>query len=194
MENVLRSGPVRAVLQKERAWHDGQAWLSELEEDALVPSTSPPPLPADEGLAPHTSGLLLLRHAAACARPLGRCAFSPLCGVAGALWRHVLLCRDEDCARPHCRSTLGLLRHHRACSSPACIVCIQVRDTPPSPDGSEAEEAAPLMDRLALLEENSRLLAAGALPEAVAIWLEHNTHDHFDGSWCAADAASTAPV
>lgn len=43
----------------------------------------------------------------------------PLAGIR----KHLTLCKDEHCARPHCRSSRRVIDHFKRCTDPACSVC-----------------------------------------------------------------------
>ena len=73
--------------------------------------------------------LLLLHHSAKCPAPDGRCTVTPHCADMKRLWKHMEVCKDNDCRVPHCFSSRAILSHYRKCKDVSCPACAPVRDT-----------------------------------------------------------------
>lgn len=46
-----------------------------------------------------------------------------ICSDIKELWKHVLLCKNEQCTYKSCISTRYLINHHRYCINLNCVVC-----------------------------------------------------------------------
>ncbi|XVF86275.1 hypothetical protein PTKIN_Ptkin18bG0027100 [Pterospermum kingtungense] len=68
--------------------------------------------------------LLFLRHARRCKAPEGKC--DSYCVTVRKLLSHMDICQSSQCSYPRCHHSKILIRHHKACTNPACPVCVPV--------------------------------------------------------------------
>ena len=73
--------------------------------------------------------LLLLHHSAKCTAPEGKCTTTSHCSDMKRLWKHMEVCKDNNCNVPHCFSSRAILSHYRKCKDPSCPACGPVRET-----------------------------------------------------------------
>ena len=71
--------------------------------------------------------LLQLRHASKCLIEKN-CPVSKTCAIMKELWRHILICRHNDCKRNHCLSSRQVLSHYSKCNFFGCLICVPVRE------------------------------------------------------------------
>jgi len=71
--------------------------------------------------------LLQLRHASKCLIEKN-CPISKTCAIMKELWRHILICRHNDCNRNHCLSSRQVLSHYSKCNFFGCLLCVPVRE------------------------------------------------------------------
>jgi hypothetical protein len=71
--------------------------------------------------------LMLLRHAARCTTPAGKCLVTESCADARKLWAHVLECKGGRCEVKYCIDSRTVLSHYRQCRDTHCLVCGPVR-------------------------------------------------------------------
>ena len=71
--------------------------------------------------------LLLLRHASKCPYEPGKCPITVHCASMKSLWKHIMSCKDQNCATPHCVSSRYVLSHYSKCKEESCPVCGPVK-------------------------------------------------------------------
>ncbi|PIA36995.1 hypothetical protein AQUCO_03100028v1 [Aquilegia coerulea] len=69
--------------------------------------------------------LLFLIHARGCSAPEGKCQ-EVNCLSMQKLWKHIKICKLEQCSYPRCVSTKILVDHHKNCRWISCPVCVPV--------------------------------------------------------------------